>query len=642
MKILQISTYDVRGGAARAAYRLHSGLLEIGEDSRMLVRFKSSNDSRVFPVASESTSGAFSIGEAIQEYYINSLRTDVSDTLFSFPYPGYDISGLDIVRATDIINLHWVSFFLSPITLHRLFDLGRPVVWTLHDQRPFTGGCHYSAGCAGYRRNCAACPQLADNPFDLPEVFLEDNLKLFRDANLTIVSPSRWMADCARESRLFKGRPIEVIPNSLDTGFYRAIEKKEAKRGLGISNGTVVILFCAESGLERRKGLTELIAALEYCQTKPSFQGLIRNASVKLVCLGNIDDTLVSLGIPVLSPGYMDSDEKIRMVYSASDIFVQSSLEDNFPNTVLEAMSCGIPVVGFRVGGIPEMVTDGDTGILVPTGDVKEMGEAILSLALDARKRKAMGENGSKRALEEFCLARQAGCYDELYQDLHYGHKQHFQRSSNDLAQRPAQTKTLAVKVDISTGDHFKDIFVPILLTTMGELQSALKESEADREARLEQVKDLTGRLKESEADRAERLKQIEELTGQIEESNRDRGLRLDQVKDLTGRLKESEADREARLRQIEELTAWLKESEADRRVRLKVIEDQQTDIEALTAQLVQESQKAQAALEGWKSLEETFAVRYGRKMGLIKAKELDVSESQAENDAENEKESLD
>ena len=373
MKTLQISTYDDQGGAARAAYRLHQGLLRIEKVSRMLVRFRDSNDKQVFQVASEGRSSEFSIGEAIQKYIINSHRTVVSDTLFSFPYPGYDISDLDIVKTTDVINLHWVSFFLSPTTLHRLFDLGKPVVWTLHDQRPFTGGCHYSDGCTGYRNNCAACPQLADNPFELPKVFLEDKLEFFRDADLTIVSPSRWMADCARKSRIFKSRPIEVIPNSLDVEFYRPVEKTEAKRRLGISNGTVVILFCAESGLEKRKGLRELIGALEYCLSKHSFQSLIRNHSVKLVCLGHIDDTLDRLGIPVVSPGYIDSDEKIRMVYSASDIFVQPSLQDNFPNTVLEAMSCGVPVVAFGVGGIPEMVIDGNTGIIVPSGDVKKM-----------------------------------------------------------------------------------------------------------------------------------------------------------------------------------------------------------------------------------------------------------------------------
>ncbi len=597
MKILQISTYDIRGGAARAAYRLHSGLLEIGEDSRMVVRFRSSKDSRVFPVVpgqkTEDRLTPFAIGEAIQKYCINVHRTDLSNTLFSFPYPGYDISGSDLVRTADVINLHWISFFLSPVTLKRLFDLGRPVVWTLHDQRPFTGGCHYSAGCVGYCEKCAVCPQLADNPFDLPEVFLKDKSELFKDANLTIVTPSRWMADCAMESRLFKGRRIEVIPNSLDTEFYRPIEKMAAKRDLGIANGTVVILFCAESGSERRKGLRELIGALEYCQTKSSFQSLIRNHKVKLFCLGHIDHTLDSLGIPVVAPGYMNSDEEIRMAYRASDIFVQPSLEDNFPNAVLEAMGCGIPIVAFKVGGIPEMAADGITGIIVPSGDVRAMGEAILSLVLDPEKRNIMGSEARKKMVRKFSLARQAGCYDELYQNLHHEHKLHFQGTHNDLTRESTQSKTLTVKIDMSTGAYFKDSFVQILLMTMGKLQSALMESEADREARL-------GR--------------IEELTAELEESNRDRALRLDQVNELARLLKESEADREARLGRIEELTAELEEMAG----------------------------RTRSAEEGWRSLEASFAVRYGRKMGLIKNRKLDVSASQAENDAKKQKKSLD
>ena len=206
MKILQISTHDIRGGAARATYRLHRGLRHMEQDSCMLVRFKETDDDFVSAVAQEqeTDANAFFLEVPIQEQYINAHRTDISNTLFSLPYPGYDIFRSPLVQNADIINLHWVSQFQSPVTLKHVFALGKPVVWTLHDQWAFTGGCHYSSGCKEYQSSCKECPQLANDPFSLPEAILHDKEGLFQKANLTIVTSSRWMGRCAGESRLFK------------------------------------------------------------------------------------------------------------------------------------------------------------------------------------------------------------------------------------------------------------------------------------------------------------------------------------------------------------------------------------------------------------------------------------------------------
>ena len=144
MKILQISTYDIRGGAARATYRLQCALRGMNQDSRMLVRYQETDDGFVSAVGqdqeTERNDDAFFLEVPVQERYINSNRTDISNTLFSLPYPGYDISRLSLVLDADIINLHWISQFQSPMTLKHIFALGKPVVWTLHDQWAFTGG----------------------------------------------------------------------------------------------------------------------------------------------------------------------------------------------------------------------------------------------------------------------------------------------------------------------------------------------------------------------------------------------------------------------------------------------------------------------------------------------------------------------
>ncbi len=175
--------------------------------------------------------------ELIQDQYLNRNRTELSNTFFSLSYPGWDISRLPLAQAADVINLHWVADFQSPPTLKRLFEVGKPVVWTLHDQWAFTGGCHYSAGCEGYRSSCTGCPQLREDPYDLPAAILGDKLDAFRNAKLTIVTPSHWMAECARSSRAFRDVPVRVIPNGLETDIFQPASKARAKTELGFSRG---------------------------------------------------------------------------------------------------------------------------------------------------------------------------------------------------------------------------------------------------------------------------------------------------------------------------------------------------------------------------------------------------------------------
>jgi len=422
MKILQISTYDIKGGAARAAYRLHRGLRGMGHDCRMVVRYKDTLDESVWRIVPrpnrQRDDRGFFLDVVIQGQYIDAHRTDISNTLFSLPYPGYDLSRLPMAQEADIINLHWVAQYQSPLTLKRLFDLGLPVIWTLHDQWPFTGGCHYAAGCERYRGECDGCPQLSDDPFGLPGAVLKDKKSFFKDARLTIVTPSRWMAGCARESSLFRDLRVEVIPNSLEVDVFAPIPKKEAKVHFGLSADTCTLLFGAEYGTEKRKGLIELRSAVASCLADHRFQDLLQRDRVKMICFGNPGADLTSTGIPVISLGYRRSDEEVRLAYSAADIFVQASLEDNLPNTLLESMSCGTPVVAFDVGGMPDLVEDGATGRLVPFRDTFQMGEAIRSLLFDPDRRERMGKECRKRMENGFALSVQARGYSDLYQEL--------------------------------------------------------------------------------------------------------------------------------------------------------------------------------------------------------------------------------
>ena len=475
MKIVIVNSFDIKGGAARAAYRLHKGLVEIGENSRMLVCRKSSSDQNVhiakpIPlIKEESQHLQFFINNVIKSRYIQQNRSGLSNTLFTFPYPGLDISQTSLVRSADVVNLHWIDNFQSPITLRKLFDLKKPIVWTLHDEWAFTGGCHYSAGCLGYVKDCSNCPQLKDNLFNIPSVVLEDKLKLFVNTNLTIVTPSQWLSGCVKKSKLFKKFRIETVPNSLETDIFIPIPKHTAKQTLGITRQTTTILFVADIGDEKRKGFKQFIEAITFCSKDPKFQDLIMRGLVKVICFGNPNKEMEMLPMDTASLGYIEDDKNMSEAYSAADIFVLPSLEDNLPNTILESMSCGTPVVAFDTGGMPDLVEDGITGRLVPFMDTKKMGEAILDLVLHPKKRVKMGIECRKKMESEFRLTVQAKNYISLYQDL----AEKSQTSTSKITQDTEKafsfnTEEQAVKLNTTLGPGFQNsddnILIKILL----------------------------------------------------------------------------------------------------------------------------------------------------------------------------------
>jgi glycosyltransferase involved in cell wall biosynthesis len=421
MKIAQLNTYDIQGGAARAAYRLHKGLLLLGQDSILLSKYRVSNDpsvKQIRPVSQPDPVPQLSLA-TIQSQYINANRTPLSNTLFSLPYPGVDLSQLQPVTEAEVINLHWVADFQSPTTLKKLFELGKPVVWTLHDMWAFTGGCHYSAGCDRYQQDCHACPQLIDDPFDLAAVLLKDKLECFAGANLTIVAPSRWLADCAKQSQLFRSHRVEVIPYSLEThDLFTPIAKSTAKQILDISPETTTLLFGAGTATEARKGFAELVQATRHCLENPQFRQLAAEGRVEILCFGYPSELLSQLEVPVRSLGAIESDHQLRQIYSAADLFILPSLEDNLPNTMMEALSCGTPVIGFAVGGIPDLVEDGVTGRTVPLQDTEQLAAAILDCMFDPALRQHMGETGRQRMAEHHAMPIQAESYLALYQEL--------------------------------------------------------------------------------------------------------------------------------------------------------------------------------------------------------------------------------
>ncbi|WP_051184479.1 glycosyltransferase [Desulfatiglans anilini] len=532
MRTVLINTYDRLGGAAIAARRLHKGLAAAGAESLMIVRQSDfHDDASVIPLFEGMESPAdlrepFWV-EGTLESYLDKRRTGISNTYFSLPYPGWDISGLPELRGAEVINLHWVARFLSPVSLQRLFSLGKPVVWTLHDQHPFSGGCHYSAGCEGYRLECSGCPQIEPGPFDLPAMVLKDKAELWRGAQPVIVTPSLWMAGCASASALFKGLRIEVIPNGIDTEEFKPGNREEVRKRLGIEPDAFVVLFSADNLMEKRKNIASLCTCLNACLEDLTFADRARKGKTRVLAFGSGSEEVQGrIGLPVSGLGRLSDLEWIRDAYGAADVFVLSSLEDNLPNTVMEAMACGTPVAAFEVGGVPEMIEDGKTGRLAAAGDLEALTRAILDLAGDSAKRLAMGERCRRVALERFALGHQAAAYLALFEELSVknGRGRQDAQGRKSFATGPGEPVFLR-----ETGPRFASVYAGILMELLketllsGEKNAPGMAAEADRfveagkfpPARIGELKRLRSDI---EKDSDETANLIGALEGAIED----------------------------------------------------------------------------------------------------------------------------
>jgi len=416
VRILHINSHDISGGAARAALRLHLALLDQGVQSRMFVETMQSTDIEGihgFRVPSDFTRIRWQILRRLINRPILKARA-VSREVFDVFTDDRSPCGRAVrsqMPGHDVANLHWIAgfidyrdFFSSPSTA--------PVVWTLHDMNPFTGGCHYTNGCSRFTGQCGSCPQLNSSSPDDPSrrIWLRKHSAYLNTtpARLHIVTPSRWLADEVARSSLMGRFPVTNIPNSIDTDIYAPRDRWAARSALGIPPDARVVLFVAASIDNRRKGFGELLKALE---------GLDSVQRLYLLSLGKTGADIPRHGAHI-NLGNIGSDRLLAMVYNAADCFVIPSREDNLPNTVLEAMSCGTPVAGFAAGGIPEMVTNGRNGLLAEPGDIAGLCTALRAILSRDDMREAMSRDCRETVLKNYTPELQARRYLDIYQQL--------------------------------------------------------------------------------------------------------------------------------------------------------------------------------------------------------------------------------
>lgn len=332
--------------------------------------------------------------------------------IFSTPR-SQDSAALNPMRVSgSVLHLHWIAGLLDLPTFWGAIPNEFPIVWTLHDMNPFTGGCHFSGGCEGFTRACGSCPQLGRPEVrDLSYRSFQVKRRAYAGKNLHIVAPSRWLAREAQRSPLFDGvKSIACIPYGLDSGLFSPHVKSAARKTLDLPAQGVIVAFGADMVTNRRKGLQELTAALSLLKTSSHVVGLVFGGGD----IGPFDTRLSE----IRHLGYISDPRRQALIYSAADLVVVPSLEDNLPNVGLEAMSCGTPVVGFDVGGIPDFTRPGETGLLAAPGDAAHLAHQIGWLVDHPDDRLRMGHNARKLIEREYSLSAQAQAYVALYERL--------------------------------------------------------------------------------------------------------------------------------------------------------------------------------------------------------------------------------
>lgn len=409
MKILHLNASDTVGGAARAAYRLHHGLRDAGIDSRMLVQRKSTDE--------DAISGPRTALEKLcavlrPRLDLVPLRGRRAPLRFGFSTGIVGRRASALLAEYDIAHLHWIG--QGFLRIENLRALVKPVVWTLHDAWPFTGGCHYPGDCDAYRTRCGRCPALQSSAAsDLSTWIWTRKRKTWAKLPLVVVAPSRWLAECARQSALLARTRVEVIANGIDTRRFAPVPRDVARSILGIPEEKRVIAFTAFGGASNPiKGFHLLREALQKLAT------IMDPCITQLLVVGASQVPVGDYGASVRCLGHLSDELSLRLVNSAADVVAVPSVQDNLANTVIEGLACARPVVAFDIGGMPDMIRDGYNGSLVPAFDTSAYAEGLFKAIADPGQRGRFAEAARHTAEAQFDIDLQVARYRDLYRDL--------------------------------------------------------------------------------------------------------------------------------------------------------------------------------------------------------------------------------
>ena len=392
IKILLLNTNDLRGGAARATWRLFEGLKFTGNEVNMLVQERRSDDPSVI-IAQGPGSAFLNPLRPYIDFAIPFLQVRKRVLFSSSLIPDRIVQEIDRINP-DVVHLNWITGGF--VRIESLAKIIRPVIWTLHDMWAFTGGCHYTAECTRYLNGCGNCPVLhSSRENDLSRrVFNRKQATYGAMKNLFITTPSHWLAQKVSESPLLKNRRVEVIPNGLDTGVYTPSDQMKSRQKLGLPPGKKLILFGAIRGVNNpAKGFDLLLEALSRLSPE----------KYELLVFGSDRSAVVDqLKLRSHFFGHIAEEHKLVMLYAAADIIAVPSRQEVFGQAASEAMACGRPVVAFACGGLTDIVKHRETGYLAKPFEPKEFAEGIEWIVADEDRYQRLCAASRARTVEKF------------------------------------------------------------------------------------------------------------------------------------------------------------------------------------------------------------------------------------------------
>jgi glycosyltransferase involved in cell wall biosynthesis len=407
MKLLHLAYADGGGGAFKAAHRIHRGLRAVGVDSTMLVSKRVTND----PDVADAGSPAGRIWAQLATYLdvlplrlARAPREDFS----SLAWVGTGAARKARKRAPDLVQLHWIC--AGFMRIEELAALRVPLVWRLADMWAFAGAGHYVGDDTRYIDGYTAQRRPArERGPDLDRwVWERKRRALARVKDLTIVTPSRWLARCASQSVLLRERRVEVIPTGQDTSVYRPIPRRIAREILGLPQEAQLVMAASMGIGEKRKGVALLLQALE----------CIRDRQYHLLLLGDRPPTAPRLPVEAHWLGRLSDDISLALAYSAANVFVAPSTEENLANTVIEAMACGIPCVAFDVGGMPDIIRPPCNGYLATPFSTDELAQGIVAILESGEAYERISDAARSTVVREFSEELQARRFASLYEDV--------------------------------------------------------------------------------------------------------------------------------------------------------------------------------------------------------------------------------
>lgn len=422
LRVLSVCTSDAGGGAPRAAYRIHQGVRELGIDSHMFVKNKHSKDAVVVsleefvphnPIYQAFNWTCNKVKNKIQHFRWNQYPE--RKNVFMSDLRGADLHGALRKLDYDVLHLHWINQrFISLQDLPK----DKPIVWTMHDSWSFCGVCHYFLECEAYQQQCGCCPFLLSAKFnDLSHKVWKKKMEIYQNLDLHIVSPSRWLAECAKRSSLFGRFPVKVIPNCLDVEAFRPLNEREiSPRWQTLQEKRLakpfVLYGAMNAATDKIKGFANLLSAMKLMEQNGHADDF------ELIVFGATESELsMDSSIPVHYVGYVGNTQELVSLYNLASVMVVPSLTENLSCIIMESLSCSTPVVAFNIGGNCDMIEHKANGYLAKEKDDADLAKGIL-WCLENNEDNRLGLAGREKVLRNYTSNVVCRQYKELFESL--------------------------------------------------------------------------------------------------------------------------------------------------------------------------------------------------------------------------------